>query len=149
MPFVHQIYGLFRDGKPMRPLFVESERRWKQCAAAMGVPCHLWTADEVDHLMRTHYERFWDMYKNARFPVMRCDIGRIAILHRFGGLYSDLDVVPNRYEYKHFEFAVCSIPPGRTANDRYRPGFLDMEVLIAGPGNPFLIDWLEHIKNPD
>ena len=85
------------------------------------------------------------MYKNARFPVMRCDIGRIAILHRFGGLYSDLDVWPNRYEYKHFELAVCSVPPGYMAG-KYKPGFLDMELLIAWPGNPFLIDWLKHIK---
>ena len=146
VPFVHQIYGIYRDGKPMPSLFVESERRWKQCAVNMGVPYHLWTADEVDTLMRTHYEDFWDMYKDARFPVMRCDIGRIAILHRFGGLYSDLDVWPNRFEYKHSEFAVCSVPAGNKANGKHQRGYLDMEVLIAGPGNPFLIDWLKHIK---
>ena len=146
VPFVHQIYGLFRDGKPMSNLFVESQRRWKQCAASMGVPYHCWTADEVDHLMNTYYNYYWDIYKNVRYPVMRCDIGRVAILHRFGGLYSDMDVLPNRFEYKHSELSVCSVPPGRKPNGTYQKGFLDMEVLIAAPGNPFLMDWLKHIK---
>ena len=146
VPFVHQIYGLFRDGKPMSDLFVESQRRWKQCAASMGVPYHCWTADEVDHLMSTYYKDYWDMYKNVRYPVMRCDIGRIAILHRFGGLYSDMDVLPNRFEYKHSELSVCSVPPGQKPDGTYQKGFLDMEVLIAAPGNPFLMDWLKHMK---
>ena len=146
VPFVHQIYGLFRDGKAMSDLFVESQRRWKQCAASMGVQYHCWTADEVDHLMSNYYKDYWDMYKDVRYPVMRCDIGRIAILHRFGGLYSDLDVLPNRCEYKHSELSVCSVPPGRKGNGKDGPGFLDMEVVIAAPGNPFLMEWLKHMK---
>jgi len=33
---IHQVYGLYRDGLPMNPLFCESRRRWEQVAASMG-----------------------------------------------------------------------------------------------------------------
>ena len=44
---VHQIYGLFRDDKPMSEMFLDSSRRWKEVASAMCAEYHLWTADEV------------------------------------------------------------------------------------------------------
>ena len=34
--FIHQIYGLFRDGKAMSPLFQKSSEAWKKHAAAIG-----------------------------------------------------------------------------------------------------------------
>ena len=91
---VHQIYGMYRDGKRMPLLFENSQRRWRQVARQMGAQYHLWSADEVDALIKKHYPQFWAMYQKVPFPVMRVDIGRICILHHYGGLYSDLDVFP-------------------------------------------------------
>ena len=75
----------------------------------MGAINHLWNADELDALIKHKYEQFWPMYQNAAFSVMRADIGRIAILHRYGGLYADLDVVPNRESYAEASFAVQKV----------------------------------------
>ena len=54
------------------------------------------------------------MYKNTRYPIMRVDIARIAILHAYGGMYADLDTLPQREWFAQAPLAVCSIqkPPG-------------------------------------
>jgi len=137
---VHQMYGLFRDGKPMSDLFLQSSGRWQQVAADMGAQYHMWSADEVDTLMRDHYDKYMAMYRGVRYPVMRADIGRVAILHRYGGLYVDCDVIPNRTAYPQTALGV-SLVPGKTAGSSR----LDMELLIARAGNPILLAWLDHM----
>ena len=156
---VHQIYGLFKDGKPMNKMFASSHQAWKTTALHMGAAYHLWTSEEVETLMRTKYVEFWDMYQNCRYPVMRADISRVAILHAYGGLYADLDTKPNRDWYAQAYLAVGSImgPPGggwkntdwrdETDEDALpRKEQWDMEVLVAEIGASFLLKWLEHMK---
>ena len=156
---VHQIYGLFKDDQPMNKMFASSHQAWKTTASNMGAEYHLWTSDEVETLIRTKYYQFWDMYKNCRFPVMRADISRVAILHAYGGLYADLDTKPNRNWYAQAYLAVGSImgPPGggwkktdwRGAPDedaKPRKEQWDMEVLVAEMGALFLLKWLEYME---
>ena len=76
-------------------------------------------------MIRKHYSKYWKMYVDCRYPVMRVDIGRVPILHRYGGLYSDMDVWPNRPEYEQSRLAVCQLPAGLTANEK---PCLDVEV---------------------
>ena len=108
---IHQCFGVFRDNKPMSRLYEQSLRRWRQVAQQMGGRHHLWDADEVDALVKQNYPQHWDMYKNVAFPVMRSYIARIAILHRFGGLYADLNTYPNRPAYSATSFAVKKLHP--------------------------------------
>ena len=101
--------GVFRDGKPMSPLFQYSSERWRDVAQEMGAQYHLWFADELDALVKQKYPQFWSPYLKAAFSVMRVDIGRLCILHRHGGLYADLDVYPNRGTYAPASLAVQKV----------------------------------------
>ena len=154
--YVHQIYGLFGDGKPMSQRFEDSRDAWSACAGSMGARYHLWNAAEVETLMRTRYPQFWDTYQTVRYPVMRADIARIAILHAYGGLYADLDTMPNRQSYAQAPLAVCSVwgpkkgggrkkSDWRTAHQAPRKEFYDMEVLVGEVRSPFLLGWLDHV----
>ena len=165
--YIHQMYGLFRDGAEMSSLFQDSQRRWQQVAVKMGAMYHLWTADEVETLMKESYPQHWDMYCNVRYPIMRCDIGRLAIIHMYGGLYADLDTYPNRDSYEQVGFAVqrvsklqdvplsakkskknkfaakntTSVAPSQEVIE-----YNDMEVLICSKANPIIFPWLDNIK---
>ena len=172
--YVHQIYGLFGDDKPMSELFQKSQKMWRDVAAHMGAKYHLWNAAEVESLMKKHYPKYWAMYCGARYPIMRCDIGRLAILHCYGGLYSDLDCMPNRAWYGQAELALSRVKKlqklccvgrpklrlavkktmkkkrtGRTS--RHKPTsrdvdeYLDMEVIIGSAGNIVFLDWLAYV----
>jgi len=152
--FIHQIHGLYDDGFPMSPLFEKSHRRWSQVAAGMGATYILWGPEELASLIKNNYPQHWDMYCDVRYPIMRCDIGRIAILHRYGGLYADLDVEPNREWYEHVKFALQMCPePEKTKDKQALPDrpetvghFLDMEVIIGSKGNPVFPQWLDYIS---
>ena len=88
--------GFFCDGKPMSPLFPNSSKRWRDVAQQMGGQYHLWSADELDGLIKQKCPQLGSAYQNVAFPAMRADIDRLAILHCFGGPYAGLDVYPNR-----------------------------------------------------
>ena len=139
---VHQIYGLFRDGKPMPDLFKKSQLRWEQVALTIGAKYHLWTADEVDTLVSDHYPDVIEMYRNVRYPIMRVDIGRIVILHCYGGLYADLDVVPCHAAFHQVDFAVCR----QRKHKSKKQCQYEMEVLSAAPRNSVLVRWLDYMK---
>ena len=141
---VHQIYGLFRDGKPMPFLFQNSQRRWRELARQMGAQYHLWSADEVEALMKKHFPQFWAMYKGVPFPVMRVDIARICILHHYGGMYIDLDVFPNCESFAQVPLAVQkayvsgykTVKSKRPSQQKQHSVYnkinaIDIEVLIA------------------
>ena len=166
--YVHQMYGLYGDEKPMSNLFETSRRMWSDVAAGMGAMYYLWSAAEVEALMKQRYPQHWDMYCDVRYPIMRCDIGRIAILHSYGGLYADLDTHPNRAWYAQAELALqrvhyCksdSASATRLSAKRLsakseqtrlsaksEQTVLDMEVIIGSAGNRVFMDWLNYIRN--
>ena len=164
--WVHQIYGVFRDGKAMPPLFQRSQQRWRQVATDMGAEYHLWSADELDSLVKQQYPASWRMYVDARYPVMRVDIGRVAILHAYGGMYADMDTMPNRSRYSQTLLSVGRVQLSKRIPSRARVKLskgrlpakakpkpasqrsyaLEMEVLIATKGNSVLLRWLDHMR---
>lgn len=42
-------------------------------------------------LVKTHYPEYIDMYRRYKYEIQRCDVVRYFILHRYGGLYADMD----------------------------------------------------------
>jgi hypothetical protein len=154
---VHQIYGLFGDGKSMSPLFESCQQKWQGLAESMGANYHVWSADDLEALVKQMYPQYWDMYTQVRYPVMRCDIGRLIVLHAYGGLYADLDTEPNRPFYLQVELALPRIKltgkhtPKRGLAAKKKQAaeektYLDMEVIIASRRNSLLIRWLDYIK---
>ena len=141
---VHQIYGLFRDGRPMPPLFAKSSAAWKSwCerlpASGDGLPAKyiLWDADMVDTLMRKHApsEIMW-LYRKPTYAIQRCDVARWMILYVYGGLYADLDTFPNRPSYQQVPLGIPKMP---ARSYKHGPEW-EMEFIVATQGNSQLID---------
>ena len=56
--------------------------------------------------MKQEFPQFWDTYTHVPFAVQRVDIARFAILHKYGGMYVDLDVLPNTHSFPQVPLAV-------------------------------------------
>ncbi|MBN1364690.1 MAG: hypothetical protein JW976_07800 [Syntrophaceae bacterium] len=54
----------------------------------------LWTDDDNMLLVERDYPDFLSLYKSYDYPVLKADFARILYLHKFGGLYADLDLEP-------------------------------------------------------
>ncbi len=76
----------------------------------------LWTDADNDLLVRQHYPQYAKLYESLRMPIMKADMVRLLYLHRYGGLYVDMD-----FEAKSDVFA--ALPPlspgGSTLADVY------------------------------
>jgi len=53
--------------------------------------CRLWTDEDNQRLIDDEYPQFAAFYRQLPIPVLKIDFVRLAYLHRFGGLYVDLD----------------------------------------------------------
>lgn len=54
----------------------------------------LWTDDDNMLLVEKYYPDFLELYKSYEYPILKSDFARILYLHKFGGLYADLDLEP-------------------------------------------------------
>ena len=52
----------------------------------------LWTDAKSRQLIADHYSWFLPTFDGYKYPIQRADAIRYFVLHRFGGIYMDLDV---------------------------------------------------------
>ena len=53
--------------------------------------CH-WTDAEIDAFVAAVYPAFVGIFRRYPYPIQRADAARYLILHRYGGVYVDLDI---------------------------------------------------------
>jgi len=59
----------------------------------------LWTDDTARDLIKTHYRWFLETYDAYEHNINRADAVRYFILHKYGGIYADLDYEPTTNFY--------------------------------------------------
>jgi len=140
---IHQIYGVFRDGKPLSdfPLFMNSKKAWTDLAKKQGYGYKLWN-DKMCTDLINKYPEFKSMYNNVKYPVMRADIMRFLILYEHGGMYVDMDVLPLKKSYSFDRLAFCEYyyTPKKPHTNT------DMEVIYSPKGNMVLYNFLKYVK---
>lgn len=62
---------------------------WKACNP--GWAYRLWTDDDLLEFFRQERPDLLDLFLSYDRPVQKADLARYAILHRFGGIYADID----------------------------------------------------------
>jgi len=55
-----------------------------------------WTDDDLSWLVHSHYPQYVKMFDGFAQQIIRVDFSRYLLLHRYGGLYSDID---NGYKF--------------------------------------------------
>src|ERR1700761_4174290 len=50
-----------------------------------------WTDEDNDLLVREYYPIFYDYYQTLSPTIKKADFARLLYMHRFGGVYVDLD----------------------------------------------------------
>jgi hypothetical protein len=68
----------------------------------------LWTDDNsglyIDEFIKKEYPKIYEIYQKIELGVQKSDIARLAILHYYGGIYIDLDIlllknIENLFDY--------------------------------------------------
>ena len=95
---VHQIYGIFDDGIPLKdiPVFYENVKKTKEFCKEMGYQYKMWNLKKCIDLVEKYYPQYLTLWNDFTLPIQRADFIRYLILHKYGGIYIDCDIHPLR-----------------------------------------------------
>lgn len=135
---IHQIYGIFNDGKPIEdfPKFKEHTIKTEQFAKHYGYEYKLWSLKDCEELIVEYFPQYIELWNDFRFPIQRCDFIRYLILFIHGGWYLDCDVYPlqdltplenNNQVFTTWHIDYKRLPYNAVMGSNYRnPLFLDI-----------------------
>ena len=109
---------------------------WKRCQASWlenfsDFQYRLWNDNEIDELIQTEYPEFWDMYQEFPVHIMKIDFVRFAFMHKFGGIYADMDY----YCYQNFHNDLTDT--GYIVENPYGNDPIENSLMASQPGNIF------------
>ena len=78
------------DKSRWHPVWLRCYGSWQEQHSS-DYTIKLWSDEEADDIVKTSYSEYLDVYKAFPFNICRIDFVRFCILHKFGGLYADLD----------------------------------------------------------
>jgi mannosyltransferase OCH1-like enzyme len=87
---IHQVW--YNDNPDIPLKYQESHNEWKRLHP--DYKYILWNRQNGDELVRTYEPEFYNTYKNYPYEIQRIDSIRYVFLKWYGGIYSDLDLVP-------------------------------------------------------
>ena len=99
----------------------------------------LWSATDRDHFMKLEHPDIYDIWRILPLNVMKVDVWRYAVLHRYGGIYADIDltVKDNAPDLFSEDGLVCG-----TENSEHYCNWL----LSAPEGCSLVLHILDHLK---
>lgn len=80
--------------------WVMSPKMWKKHHP--GWMHVIWTDKDIFDYIALRHSKFTDIFQNFNYGIQKADAIRYFILHDFGGLYSDLDLVPKKGMDEYF-----------------------------------------------
>ena len=87
-----------------------------------------WNLDRCENLIKLYYPHHLAMYRRYLYPIQRCDAVRYFILHRYGGLYADMDYHCNRSWDEVLEQYPNSLYLVETPNTTYFTNHSDVHI---------------------
>ena len=158
---IHQIYGLYEDNKRLidNPLFLTSMNKYLEIIHKNNMNNNrnfnyiykLWDKEMCENLIKKYPE--FNYYHNVRHKIMKVDIIRFLILYDEGGVYSDLDIIP---QLDNFDFLLTPLNYDKifishyywTPQEHDKKVVMDMEVIgTAIIKNKILYDYLLYIPS--
>lgn len=97
----------------------------------------LWTDADNERLVATHYPQFLAFFRRLDLGIKKADFSRFLYMHRFGGIYVDLDFIALQNLSPLLEGASIVVGQLSEANHYYR---FPNAFLAAEPGNKFWMD---------
>jgi mannosyltransferase OCH1-like enzyme len=82
--------------KDWHPIWKECQKSWK--TKFKDFEYIMWSDDDLRNLVKVEYSEFLEYYDSWPYHIMRVDFARFCILHKYGGIYADMDM----YCYSNF-----------------------------------------------
>ena len=137
-PIIHQIAP--KNTSKWHPFWSKCNESWKEHYEVL-----LWNdEDDIDAIVKNDYPAYWNLYQSFPFHVMKIDFVRLCILHKYGGLYADMDVfcyqdIPEKYFSKPFVAL-------ENLTEEYTSAKYENSMMYSEKSNPFLLNMMNYVK---
>lgn len=102
----------------------------------------LWTDETGREMVRQSYPWFLHDYDSYQFPIQRVDSLRYFLLHKYGGVYMDMDISCRRT----LDELVDAVPPDTVLLPITTPLGLSQDVLLAPANHPFFTQLIHSLS---
>lgn len=137
------IHQTWKTNKLDNPKFKEGQESWKQLNPEFEYRFY----DDTDCLnfITNHYPKYLNFY-NQLSPVQKADIFRYLVIHKYGGIYTDMDTICLK---SILPTLVKPMIVGIEYEPKYNKGKTQILQWFFGsvPNNPIFIQIVEEIMN--
>ncbi len=139
---IHQIW-ISENGKNMPKNWEKSPIEWKKYHS--DYIYILWDLNTALDFIEKYFPNYLQIYKNFKYVVSRCDMLRICIIYKYGGIYSDLDNYPlkNIEEYINIPNIDTYYPELKVSSKI----LINNNLIFSKRNSELFIKMLEHIEN--
>lgn len=104
----------------------------------------LWNdKDDLSNFVREHYPKHWNLFNSFPVDIMRIDFARLCILHRYGGIYADMDM----FCYRNFEHLLNKdIYFLENLTHEYTNATWENSMMASAPNHRFLEELMKYSK---
>lgn len=105
---------------------------------------------DIDNLIKEKYPDVYEIFIKAKYGVQKADIGRLALLHHYGGIYFDLDMLCLKGLADLFDFDSNSVfmamePNEQTERIFNKSNMVCNAFLATPPNHPLMTAALSKI----
>lgn len=95
-PLIHMLYLPWDRNQKLKADFDDFDHAPYEAMReyARGMEVRLWTYPKVQALCAEHYPEVWAALQEVARPVMMVDVLRWVVVHRFGGIYWQMNTTP-------------------------------------------------------
>lgn len=126
------------DRSKWNPIWIPCYHSWYNVFPEDQYTHIFWSNEDSNELVKSEYPEFYDTYMAFPADVMRWDFSRYCIMHKYGGIYADMDI----YCYKDFYEQIKSydLVLAESINKLYS---VENCLMASKPTSQFYYDCLE------
>jgi mannosyltransferase OCH1-like enzyme len=130
-----------KDKTKWNEIWFKCQESWMKHFPTPEYEYKMWTDEDLDNLVKENYNWFYDVYKNYDKNIKRIDIGRCFVLHKYGGIYADMD-----YEcFKNF-YDILDQTKISLVRSPYSWEYLQNALMVSPPNKDFWIKLINKSK---
>ena len=106
-----------------------------------------WTDEDNRNLVEKYYPQYLELYDSYERPIAKADISRFFYLHKYGGLYVDLDFMCLKSLDQVIDGEKINLGRQKMKNELLAQNSVPNALMYSPPGDIFWIQCIEELKH--
>lgn len=106
-----------------------------------------WTDEDNRNLVEKYYPQYLELYDGYERPIAKADISRFFYMHKYGGLYVDLDFMCLNSMDQIIDGEKINLGRQKMKNELLAKNSVPNALIYSPPGDIFWIQCIEELKH--